>query len=171
MKIFIDRLILQDIIHMIIVLGICNKILERKIDFRKIMILSICCSMFSVCLLLYFPQLYDNMLIKGIVSYLIVRYGFQIKDGKNIFSDTILLLSIFFTLGGIYVFAENDKWIIILLTSSIIIMVIQSIRNKRKARLLETISCTIILKYEGKKYSLNALIDTGNNVKTIWNEN
>ena len=170
MKIYIDLLFIQNVSVMCCVLFITSKLIDSKIQFVRIALVSIISSMFSIVSLIYFPQLYDNLLAKIIISAIIVKCCFIAKSNKSLFQKVVLFWIIVFLIGGIVFFSEGS----ILINSTIIIVstltIIASKKIYTKQLLLESIICYISISFDNETMKLKTLVDTGHDVKTIYGE-
>lgn len=170
MKIYLDLLFIQDFLMNSLIIFLTSKLLNKKIKIVRILTISSLLSLFSIILLVFLPALHDNIFIKMIISFLIIKYGFKIKIDDKILPKIITFWLITILFGGIGIFANRNifKMIILLIIATVFTIKFNS--NKKEQLLLEAATCLIEFEYDKNKYSLKALVDTGNNVKTIYDE-
>ena len=168
MKIYIDLLIIQDTAITYLILFLLCKLLNFKIGYFRLFVISILNSILSVCLLVFAPKLLDNLLIKFIFSIMIVKF---IKVEDILIHKIFLLFTITFLFGGIGLLAGDNLIVMFGLILFSIFIIVQEKQRQQKQLLIESTSCLIDINYKNHIYHLKALIDTGNNVTTLFGEN
>lgn len=170
MKIYLDLLLIQDTIVIAAVLFATSKIIEIKISFIKILIISLISTIISIAILVFIPTLYDNLLIKFLISYFIVKFGFKANSNINLFQEIIIFWIVSFMVGGISIGLNGNIFLTIVFLIISILLIISYKQKNRKKLLLMSATCEIKFYYLSKMYIINALIDTGHDVKTMFNE-
>jgi len=170
MRVYVDLLLIQDTIIMSILLLLLSKIIKIKIRMVRVLIISTLSSIISIFLLVYLPTLYDNLLIKFIISFFIVKLGFKLKETISTFQKVMLFWMITLLLGGIEIFAEGNSIQTLLIFGLMGISLASYLSKWKKQRLLESVTCFIEFDYDDRKYVLKALVDTGHDVKTVYGE-
>ena len=171
MKIYIDLILIQDTIMISLILYILSKIIGIKIKIVRILIVSMFSSIISILILILLPTLYDNLLVKIILSYLTVKYGFNYKNTVETWQKVILFWTFVFLIGGATYFSDRNIMQVILMMGIVIISIISFKRKTQKKMLLESTICFLNFCYEGREYHFKALVDTGHDVKSIYGEN
>lgn len=170
MKIYLDLLLIQDTFMMFIVLFATSKITNINMNVIRLITISVLSSVVSIALLVFLPTLYDNLLIKFLISFVIVKYGFRIKEKIFAIQKTIIFWIVSLLIGGTSIFFNGN---IILTLIAFIISAITIVTNRKKNKrllLLESTICLVEFEYNNKSYNLKALIDTGHDVKSIYGE-
>lgn len=169
MIIYIDNLFFQNTIVLFIVLFLFSKVMNIRIAIAKLLIITIAENIFEILILILSPRLYLSPLFQNVLIFLVLFFGFNIRNLKKIIIYQVILCAAIDCLGGIGMRNNNIFLsIIIFALVGIIIIYIKNIREKRY--LIESTTCQIEFKSKDKNYKFNALVDTGNNVKTIYNE-
>ena len=171
MKIYIDLLLIQDTAIMSIILMITCKLINIKVGVIKIIAISFISTIISIFILIFFPPLFDNLLIKFSISYLIVKYGLKIKEKSTLLQKIIMFWTTSFLIGGVNIFfGGNIVETVVFVFLIFVSIYVYKINIKRNIRIGSSMS-TLKFKYLNKEYELKALIDTGHDVKTIYGEN
>ncbi len=167
MKIYLDLLIIQDTIITSMILFLLSRLLKIKISLVKIFVVALISSILSTCILVFAPKLYDNFFIKLVLSYFIVMF-LNSKRERN--SKVFLFWIITFLFGGIGFASEKNLFLMILLMLLSIFFILKFKKRQNTKLLLETSTCFIEFEFNNKLYKLKALLDTGHDVTTLYDE-
>lgn len=170
MKIYLDLLFIQNFFVTSLIIFTLNRISCLKIKFARILLIAFLDSTFEVLMIVFFPNLLNSFLLKFLNAFLVIKFGLKVKELKNILAQMAVLVLLTMLFGGEAYFSGGAilKMFFIFVISAIAIINFCK-KNKRKL-LLESAMCFIEFEYLNKKYNLKCLIDTGNNVKTIFDE-
>lgn len=170
MKIYIDLMFIQDTIVMSTILCVISKLIGIKIKMVRVLIISCFSSVVSILILTFFPTLFDNLLIKFFISFLLVKYGFKIKESVTTIQKTIVFWCIVFLMGGLNLLMTGNMVQTLIVFGLMSISIINIKKNIKKQLFLESAMCMIEFEYQKKHYCLKALLDTGHDVKTAYGE-
>lgn len=170
MKIYLDLLFIQDFIMMSILLLLISKIIEIKIKIDRVLTVSMVCSILSIMILVFLPTFYDNLFIKLVISFFIVKYGLNITDTISIIQKVILFWLISSFIGGSNIAFDGNVFYIIIISLIGTATIIAYKKKYKKQLFLESATCFIEFFYNENWYRFKALVDTGHDVKSIYGE-
>lgn len=170
MKIYIDLVILQDIFIMSLILFFTSRLLNLKCKISRIIFISFLSSILSIIILYLNPQLYDNWLIKFVYTILLLKYGLRLKFDSEFIYKLVVFFTLLIIIAGVTIFAEGKLNVIFIILALILIYNFKLKKIKAKKLLLESNLCFVEFEYMDMKYEFKALIDTGHDVKTLYEE-
>ncbi len=170
MKVYLDLLFIQNFFVTSLIIFTINKINNLKIKFVKILLISFLDSVFELIIIIFLPELFNNFFLKFLDAFLIIRFGLQIKKIKNIFTQISVLVLVTMLFGGEASFCNGIVFYMFLIFAVSAIAIINFFKKNKKKLLLESAMCFIEFEYMNQKYNFKCLIDTGNNVKTVFDE-
>lgn len=183
MTIYIDIIILENLIMNYIILYATGLISKNKIYSFKIMLASLIGSIYSVIQYISQLNIYSNIVFKITLSIIMVFVAFNPINIKKLGKQLLLFYLTTFTFGGvatylIYVLKPQDiiikngmfvgtyvlKVIFIgaILGSTILVVSFKMVKNKINKK---DMMCKIKIMINGKEKILNAMVDTGNMLK------
>lgn len=171
MKIYLDLLFIQNFFVTSLIIFILNKISCLKIKFVRILLIAFLDSIFEILIIVYLPNLFNSFWLKFLNAFLLIKFGLKIKELKNIFAQMAVLVLLTMLFGGEAYFCNGVAFKMLLIFTISAIAIIKFCKKNRKKLFLESATCFIEFEYLNKKYNLKCLIDTGNSVKTIFDEN
>lgn len=183
MTIYIDIIIVENLIMNYIILYATGLISKSKISHLRIFFASAIGAVYAITEYISNLNIYSNILVKIILSIIIVFVAFYPRNVKKMFKQLILFYLTTFTFGGvatylIYVLKPQDivmkngmyvgtyvlKVIFIGAIVGTIILIIAFKFAKNKITKKDMI-CKIKIKLNGKEVVLDTMIDTGNMLK------
>lgn len=168
MKIYIDLLLFQNIFVTFLILLISYKVLNLKIRMVRILIVSTVVSVLTVVFMIFSPKLFESFALKILMLFLMIRFGLNIKE--NIIEKYLALFVVTLIFGGIGALVKGKFLDMFFCFISMTFLICKMVKRKKDVLLLSAATCYITFEYGLKKYSLKALVDTGNRVKTYLNE-
>ena len=170
MKIHIDLLLIQDVLLITFVLLIVSRLINVRISVGKALLSSTIVSFLSLLILIYQPLLYENIFVKVVFAYLVIKLSFPQKEKIPIIAKVIAFCAVIFLLGGIITMVEGNALLIIAITGIMVTGILMLKKKMKKQLMIENISCILEFSLEEKEYCLKALMDTGHDVKTFLGE-
>lgn len=170
MKIYIDLLLIQNTFLMFLILLLFNKVLSLKVTIVRMLIVSVITNIILLVLLLINIKLYNNMFVDFICSILTIKFGMKVKLKNEMLLKVSVLWIITILVGGINIFSNGNMVNTLLLFLAISMVIIKLESRKINKLYLNTATCFIEFEYEGNKYNLKSLVDTGHSVKTLYDE-
>lgn len=183
MIIYIDIIIVENLIMNYIILYATGLISKRKISHLRIFFASTIGTIYVIIEYISKLNIYSNMFLKSILSIVIVFIAFNSQNVKNLFKLLVLFYLTTFTFGGvatylIYVLKPQNiiikngmyvgtyvlKVIFIGAIIGTIILIIAFKFTKNKITKKDVI-CKIKIKLNGKEIILDTMVDTGNMLK------
>lgn len=183
MTIYIDVIIIENLIMNYIILYATGLISKNKIYNLRIILASLIGAIYSIMEYVSNLKIYSNVIIKILLSIIIVFIAFNPQNIKKMSKQLLLFYLTTFTFGGvatylIYVLKPQDiiikngiyagtyvlKTIFIgaILGSIILIVAFKTAKNKINKK---DMICKIKIHINGKEKNINAMIDTGNMLK------
>ena len=183
MTIYIDIIIVENLIMNYIILYATGIISKSKISHLHVFLASLIGAIYAVAEYIIKLNIYSNFVVKIILSVIIIFVAFQPKNVKNMCRQLVLFYVTTFTFGGVatyLIYVLKPQNIIIkngiyvgsyilkviflaaILGSVIIIVSFKIIKNKINKN---DMFCKIKLKLNGKEIVLNTMVDTGNMLK------
>lgn len=183
MTIYIDIIIVENLIMNYIILYATGLISQNKISHLRIIFASIIGAIYAVTEYISKLNIYSNILLKIILSIVIVFIAFYPQNVKKMFKLLVLFYLTTFTFGGvatylIYVLKPQNiiikngmyvgtyvlKVIFIGAIVGTIILIIAFKFAKNKITKKDMI-CKVKIKLNGKEIVLDTMVDTGNMLK------
>ena len=183
MVIYIDIILIENILMNYIIFLATTIILKKKIRYFKIFISSLIGSLYAVIGYVTRISIYFNIISKIILSIIMVYIAYNPKDIKETLKDLILFYLTTFTFGGvatylIYVIKPHNivikngvydgsyilKIIFIgaILGSILLVIAFKFVKNKINRK---DLICQIKITMNHKEKEIKAMIDTGNMLK------
>jgi len=183
MTIYIDIILMENLIMNFIILYATGLVLKRKIKNIRLILASLLGAVYSLLAYISTFEIYTNMILKIILSILIVYIAFNAQNVKQIGKDLLLFYLISFVFGGatfalIYIIKPQDilmknglflgtyplKTVILgaIIAFVIVITAFKIVKSKFSAK---DMYCKIKIKLNEKQIQTNAMIDTGNLLK------
>lgn len=176
MTIYIDIILIENIIMNFIILLASNLINRSNINYTRVIIASILGSIYAILEYIYKGNIYSNQLIKFILSVGMVYIAFKASTVKQLAKQLIIFYLTSFTFGGctyfLIYYIRPSK---LLLTSGtyilkliglgailgliILKLAFNIIKNKTNKNLQIS---NILVVYKDKKITIKAMLDTGN---------
>lgn len=183
MTIYIDIIIVENLIMNYIILYATGLISKNKIHYLRILLASFIGAIYVAIQYISKLDIYSNTFIKIILSIIIVFIAFNPQSIKKMWKQLVLFYLTTFTFGGvatylIYVLKPQDiiikngmyvgtyvlKTIFIGALLGAIILIVAFKFSKNKITKKDMI-CKVKIKLNGKEIILNTMIDTGNMLK------
>ena len=182
MTIYIDIILMENLIMNFIILYATGLVLKRKIKNIRLILASLLGAVYSLLAYISTFEIYTNMILKIILSILIVYIAFNAQNVKQIGKDLLLFYLISFVCGAtfalIYIIKPQDilmknglflgtyplKTVILgaIIAFVIVITAFKIVKSKFSAK---DMYCKIKIKLNEKQIETNAMIDTGNLLK------
>ena len=183
MTIYIDIVLLENIIMNCIILFATSIILKIKIKYLRIVLASLLGAVYVVISYIYSIEIYSSIIFKFILSILIVYIAFNPQDIKKMWKQILIFYLTSFVFGGvafalIYIVRPQDilmrnglflgtyalKVIMLGTIISFVIVVIgfKIVKNKISKK---DMFCELEIRINGKIIVTKAMIDTGNYLK------
>lgn len=183
MTIYIDVIIVENLIMNYIILYATGLIAKNKIYYFRIFLASLIGAIYSVIQYVSKLDIYSNLLFKMILSIVIVFVAFNPQNVKKMCKQLIMFYLTTFTFGGVatyliyllqpqnviikngmYVGTYVLKVIFIgaILGSVVLVVSFKIAKNKITKK---DMMCKIKIKLNGKEKTLDTMVDTGNMLK------
>lgn len=179
MKVYIDLVILLNIMFDYLLLTTTSYILKRNVSFKKILIGSLVGGL-SILFLFIKLNSFTLFIFKIVVSVLMILSTFGYKDFKSFINNIIYLYLSSIVLGGALYLINNEfnyknygllfstnkfslNIIILILISPIILFIYY--KETKKLKLEFQNKYKVDMYYKNRKYRFNAFLDTGNKLK------
>lgn len=183
MTIYIDVVLIENLIMNFIILLATGIILKEKIKTLRLLCASLLGAMYSIVSYISILEMYSSMILKIILSILIVYIAFNPQTMKKLWKDILLFYVTSFVFGGaafalIYIVKPQDilmknglflgtyplKTVLLGAIVAFIIIITAFTIVKSKITKKDMFS-EIIVELNGKKIETIAMIDTGNLLK------
>lgn len=183
MTIYIDIVLIENIIMNYIILFATSIILKRKIKNIRLLLASLLGAVYSVIAYMSVLEIYSSIILKIVLSIIIVYIGFNPQNVKQLWKNLLIFYLTSFVFGGaafalIYIIRPQEilmknglflgtypiKTIILgaILSFILIIAVFTIVKTKITKK---DMFCKIEIKLNGKIVKAKAMIDTGNMLK------
>lgn len=183
MTIYIDVVLIENLIMNYIILLASGLILKIKIKHIRLILASLLGAVYSIIAYMEILELYSSILLKIILSIIIVYIAFNPQSIKKMWKDLLIFYLTSFVFGGaafalIYIIRPQDilmrnglflgtyplKTVMLggIVAFTIIITAFTVVKRKISKK---DMFCTIEIKLNGKNIKANAMIDTGNMLK------
>lgn len=183
MTIYIDIILMENLIMNFIILYATGLVLKRKIKNIRLILASLLGAVYSLLAYISTFEIYTNMILKIILSILIVYIAFNAQNVKQIGKDLLLFYLISFVFGGaafalIYIIKPQDilmknglflgtyplKTVLLgaIIAFAIVVTAFKIVKSKFSAK---DMYCKIKIKLNEKQIETIAMIDSGNLLK------
>lgn len=183
MTIYIDIIIVENLIMNYIILYATGLISKSKISYLRILLAGAIGAIYAITEYITKLSIYSNMLVKVILSIVIIFVAFYPQNVKKMFKQLVLFYLTTFTFGGvatylIYVLKPQNivikdgmyvgtyvlKVIFIgaIVGTIILIIAFKFAKNKITKK---DMMCKVKIKLNGKEVVLDTMVDTGNMLK------
>lgn len=180
MTIYIDIVLIENLIMNYIIIFATSIILKLKVKHIRIIIASLLGAIYSIVAYIGFLKIYSNIILKIILSVLIIYVAFNPQNIKNMWKDLVIFYLTSFVFGGvafslIYIVKPQDilmknglflgtypfKTIMLgsIVAFFIIIIAFKIVKNRISKK---DMFCNIEIKINNQLIETNAMIDTGN---------
>lgn len=183
MTIYIDVVLIENLVMNFIILLATGLILKEKIRMVKLLFSSLIGAVYSVVSYMSILEIYSSILLKIILSIVIIYIAFNPQDRKKLWKDLLIFYLTSFVFGGaafafIYIvkpqeiLMKNGLFLgtyplktIILGTIIAFIIIITAFTVVKSKITKKDMFCEIEIQLNGKKIQTTAMIDTGNLLK------
>lgn len=183
MTIYIDIVIIENLIMNYIILCATGMVSKNKIRHLRLIMASLLGAIYSVVAYMKILEIYSNIVLKILLSVIIVYIAYNPQTVKKLWKTLVMFYLVSFVFGGvafslIYIIKPQDiimknglflgtyplKTIILgaIVAFAIIIIAVKIIRKKFTTK---DMICDIEIILNNKKINTKALIDTGNMLK------
>ena len=183
MTIYIDVIIVENLIMNYIILYATGTISKIKISYLRIFCSSLIGAIYAVTEYKFKLNIYSNIIVKTILSVIIIYVAFNPQNIKSICKQLIIFYVTTFTFGGIatyLIYVLKPQNIIIkngmyvgtyvlkvifigaIIGTIILFIAFKQVKNKITKK---DMICKIKIKINGKEKTLDAMVDTGNMLK------
>lgn len=183
MTIYIDIVIIENLIMNYIILCATGIVSKNKISHLRLIMASLLGAIYSVVAYMKILEIYSNIVLKILLSVIIVYIAYNPQTVKKLWKTLVMFYLVSFVFGGvafslIYIIKPQDiimknglflgtyplKTIILgaIVAFAIIIIAVKIIRKKFTTK---DMICDIEIMLNNKKINTKALIDTGNMLK------
>ncbi len=183
MTIYIDVVLIENLIMNFIILLATGIILKEEIKVIRIIIASLLGAVYSIVSYMSILEIYSSMILKIILSVLIVYIAFNPQTMKRMWKDILIFYLTSFVFGGaafalIYIVKPQEilmknglflgtyplKTIILgsILAFIVLILAFKVVKSKITKK---DMLCEIEIQLNGQKIQTSAMIDTGNLLK------
>ena len=180
MTIYIDVVLIENLLMNYIILFATGIILKIKIKYVKLILASVVGAIYTIIAYISNLEIYSNIFLKFILSLIIIYISFNHKSVKKLFKYTLIFYLTSFVFGGaafslIYIvkpqeILKNNGLVlnanslkVIFASAMIAFMIItigfKIVKNKISAK---DMYCDIKIKLNNKQIETKAMIDTGN---------
>lgn len=180
MTIYIDIIIVENLIMNYIIIYATCLILKCKMNFLKIFFASLIGAIYAVIQYVSKLSIYSNVIIKLFVSIIIVFIAFNPQDIRKMFKQLVLFYLTTFTFGGVatyLIYGLKPQNVIIkngmfvgtyvlkvifigaILGTVILIIAFKFTKNKITKK---DMICKVKIKLNGEEVILDTMVDTGN---------
>ncbi len=183
MTIYIDIVIIENLIMNYVILCATGIVSKNKIRHLRLIMASLLGAIYSVVAYMKILEIYSNIVLKILLSVIIVYIAYNPQTVKKLWKTLVMFYLVSFVFGGvafslIYIIKPQDiimknglflgtyplKTIILgaIVAFTIIIIAVKIIRKKFTTK---DMICDIEIMLNNKKINTKALIDTGNMLK------
>lgn len=180
MTIYVDIIIVENLIMNFIILYATGLILKIKVSFFRLLLASLIGAIYAALQYISNMKILSNIIIKTFLSIIIIWVAFHPQNMKKMCKQLLLFYLTTFTFGGvatylIYVLKPQNiiikngmyvgtyvlKVIFIgaILGTGILLISFKIYKNKISKK---DMICKILIKLNGKEITLNTMVDTGN---------
>lgn len=183
MTIYIDVVLIENLIMNYIILLATGIILKEKIKHFRLIISSLIGAIYSIIAYMNILEIYSTSILKIVLSVIIIYVAFNPQNVKKMFKQLLIFYLTSFAFGGaafalIYIVKPQDILMknglflgtyplktIILATIITFIIIISAFKIVKSKISRKDMYCDIIVKINQKEIKVKAMIDTGNLLK------
>ena len=183
MTIYIDVILIENLIMNFIILYATGLVLKRKIKKVRLILASLLGAIYSLLTYISSFEIYTNIILKLILSILMVYIAFNAPNVKQIGKDLLLFYLVSFVFGGaafafIYIIKPQDILMknglflgtyplktVVLGAIIAFIIVIAAFKIVKSRFSTKDMHCKIKIRLNEKEIETNAMIDSGNLLK------
>lgn len=183
MTIYIDVILIENLIMNFIILYATGLVLKRKIKKVRLILASLLGAIYSLLTCISSFEIYTNIILKLILSILMVYIAFNAPNVKQIGKDLLLFYLVSFVFGGaafafIYIIKPQDILMknglflgtyplktVVLGAIIAFIIVIAAFKIVKSRFSTKDMYCKIKIRLNEKEIETNAMIDSGNLLK------
>ena len=183
MTIYIDVILIENLIMNFIILYATGLVLKRKIKKVRLILASLLGAIYSLLTYISSFEIYTNIILKLILSILMVYIAFNAPNVKQIGKDLLLFYLVSFVFGGaafafIYIIKPQDILMknglflgtyplktVVLGAIIAFIIVIAAFKIVKYRFSTKDMYCKIKIRLNEKEIETNAMIDSGNLLK------
>ena len=183
MTIYIDVILIENLIMNFIILYTTGLVLKRKIKKVRLILASLLGAIYSLLTYISSFEIYTNIILKLILSILMVYIAFNAPNVKQIGKDLLLFYLVSFVFGGaafafIYIIKPQDILMknglflgtyplktVVLGAIIAFIIVIAAFKIVKSRFSTKDMYCKIKIRLNEKEIETNAMIDSGNLLK------
>ena len=183
MTIYIDVILIENLIMNFIILYATGLVLKRKIKKVRLILASLLGAIYSLLTYISSFEIYTNIILKLILSILMVYIAFNAPNVKQIGKDLLLFYLVSFVFGGaafafIYIIKPQDILMknglflgtyplktVVLGAIIAFIIVIAAFKIVKSRFSTKDMYCKIKIRLNEKEIETNAMIDSGNLLK------
>ena len=183
MTIYIDVILIENLIMNFIILYATGLVLKRKIKKVRLILASLLGAIYSLLTYISSFEIYTNIILKLVLSILMVYIAFNAPNVKQIGKDLLLFYLVSFVFGGaafafIYIIKPQDILMknglflgtyplktVVLGAIIAFIIVIAAFKIVKSRFSTKDMYCRIKIRLNEKEIETNAMIDSGNLLK------
>lgn len=183
MTIYIDVVLVENLIMNFIILLATGLILKEKIKIVRLLISSLIGAIYSVVSYLSILEIYSSIILKIILSIVMIYIGFNPQNIKKMGKDVLIFYLTSFVFGGVAfaliylvkpqeILMKNGLFLgtyplkTIILGAIIAFIIIMTAFTVVKSKITKKdMFCQIAIQINGKEIETTAMIDTGNLLK------
>ena len=183
MTIYIDVILIENLIMNFIILYATGLVLKKKIKKVRLILASLLGAIYSLLTYISSFEIYTNIILKLILSILMVYIAFNAPNVKQIGKDLLLFYLVSFVFGGaafafIYIIKPQDILMknglflgtyplktVVLGAIIAFIIVIAAFKIVKSRFSTKDMYCKIKIRLNEKEIETNAMIDSGNLLK------
>jgi len=183
MTIYVDVVLIENLIMNYIILLATGLILKTKLKHLRLIIASLLGAIYSIVAYINFLEIYSNFFLKILLSVIIVYIAFNPQTMKKMWKSILIFYLTSFVFGGaafalIYIIRPQDILMknglflgtyplktVILATIVAFIVIITAFTIVKTKVTKKDMFCNIEIKLNGKILKTKALIDSGNMLK------
>lgn len=180
MTIYVDIIIVENLIMNFIILYATGLILKIKVSFFRLLLASLIGAIYAALQYISNMKILSNIIIKTFLSIIIIWVAFHPQNMKKMCKQLLLFYLTTFTFGGVatyLIYVLKPQNIIIkngmyvgtyvlkvifvgaILGTGILLVSFKISKNKISKK---DMICKILIKLNGKEITLNTMVDTGN---------
>lgn len=183
MIIYIDIILLENLVMNFIILYATATILKIKVKIFRLFISSLLGAIYVILEYISSIKLYTSLILKIFLGIIIISIAFYPKTIKTLFKDLLIFYLVSFTFGGvatylIYVLRPQDIvikngyysgtyilkiiFIAAIVGTMILMIAFKVVKNKMTNK---DIKCKVKIRFGQKETEISAIVDTGNMLK------
>ena len=165
MTIYIDIIIVENLIMNYIILYATGIISKNKISYIRIFFASLIGAIYAISEYILKINIYSNIFLKMILSIIIIYVAFYPQNVKNMCKQLVIFYVTTFTFGGVatyLIYVLKEIFIGAIVGTIILLIAFKLVKNKITKK---DMICKIKIKINGKEKVLDTMVDTGNMLK------